>query len=138
MNKEQIIEKVMEGIEQGFNERQKKPYQYVVAYYRTSDDSLMGYHADSFCNLTDREENGKRYNGDNPYDQLAIIRRNLDHTLDKEPSDDQGISGLFGGLSDSTKERHYKGMKKEDIYIQAEYLDEGIAPQRFTYKVINK
>ena len=132
----EITDKIINVLKKGFDERQKKPYQYVVGYYRVDNDKLIGYHASSFCQIVKEKENGKRYNGEDPYKQLAIIRKNLDHTLDIEEA--HTIGNPFASLSLDIKKRHFNDMKKEDIYINAEYLDDSIPPQKFIYHKIGE
>lgn len=129
-NKAEVIGAITAAMKEAFDERQKQPFQYVVAYYLTKDDALLGYHADSFCNLTQEKMGAKRYNGKDPYGQLAIIRKNLDFTLLA-----QDVEG-FQRLSFSVRERYFKGLSAEDVYIVAEYLEDGIPPQRFKFKIV--
>lgn len=136
MEKKQIMEKLMEAMKQSFDERQQKPFQYVVAYYRVKDDSLIGYHASSFCQLTDRKESGKRYNGEDPYEQLKIIRKNLDSTL--RITEESAEKKIFGKIDLNIKNNDFGGLNPEEVWINAEYLDEGIPPQRFEYHIIDK
>lgn len=134
-NKKEIIEKLGDALGKAFEEQQKKPFQYVVAYYKTKDDTFLGYHSGTFCTLTSEKLKGKRYNGENPYSQLRIIRTNLDYTLDMTP--EKAETTLFGKLNLDVKDKYFKGLEKNDIYIVAEYLEDGIPPQKFEMTVIN-
>lgn len=137
MEKKEVIKQVAELLEKSVQERQNKPFPYVVAYYKTSNDELMGYHADSCCSLTQERLNGKRYHGDNPYSQMEIIRKNLDYTLKVDLNEKkEGLAGAFLGITKNIKESYYKDLNKEDIYIMAEYLEDDLPPQKFTYKII--
>lgn len=137
MEKKEVIQKLAEALEKSVQERQNRPFPYVVAYYKTANDELMGYHADSACSLTQERLNGKRYHGDNPYSQLEIIRKNLDYTLKVDPNQEkEGLAGVFLNMAKSVKEKYYKDLNKEDIYIMAEYLEDDLPPQKFTYKII--
>lgn len=126
-----IVNIIKSAIEKRFDEEQSKPFQYVVAYY-TMQDKLIGYHADSFCTLTQDKESAKRYNGEDPYGQLKTIRKNLDYILDYQLKED----AIFGKMTHNIKEEYYKDYKKEDIYINAEYLEEGIPSQKLVFNVI--
>jgi hypothetical protein len=142
MEKKKIIEEAMDKIisskQEHFDKEQQKPFQYVVGYYKVEDDSLIGYHADSFCSLTDNKLGGKRYNGEDPYTQLTVVRKNLDYILDRQNFEEKGNIGyIFTTITKSIKEKYYQDYKKEDIYINAEYLDENIPPQKFVSKKIN-
>lgn len=130
-----VVTAVMGAMQERFEEEQKKPFQYVVAYY-DKKDKLLGYHVDTFCNLTQKIENGKRYNGENPYNQLATIRKNLDYTLDM--TEEKAKGNLFGGLNMLTKNKFYKDLTRDDVFIEAQYLEEGIPPQRFVWEEITK
>lgn len=137
MEKKEVIKQVAELLEKSVQERQSRPFPYVVAYYKTANDELMGYHADSCCSLTQERLNGKRYHGDNPYPQMEIIRKNLDYTLKVDLNEKkEGLAGAFLGITKDIKERYYKDLNKEDIYIMAEYLEDDLPPQKFTYKII--
>lgn len=133
---DKVIDTIMEAMKKAFEERQNEPFQYVVAYRRIKDDSLFGYHLDTFCNVTQEKETAKRYSGDNPYGQLAIIRKNLDYTLDM--TEEKAEKGFFSRLNMTVKNGHFEGVSKEDLYIEAEYLDDDIPPQRFEYQIIKK
>lgn len=135
-DKDKVKEMLIDAMKKAFEEKQSRPFQYVVAYYLTKDDTFLGYHSDSFCNLTQEQLSGKRYSGDNPYEQLAIIRKNLDYTLDMTA--EKAENTIFGALNLSTKARYFDGLAKEDVYIMAEYLDDDIPPQKFVYQKITK
>ena len=135
MEKKEVVNKMIKVIEEIFNEGQKKPYQYVVAYYKVADDTLIGYHLSTFCQVTDNKLKAKRYNGDNPYSQLSVIKKNVDNTLaiTEENAKDQ----FLGSVTLDIKNTHFPNMSAEDVYIVAEYLDEGIPPQKFTHQIID-
>lgn len=126
-----VVEALMGTMSTQFEENQKKPFQYVVAYYGKNDE-FLGYHADTWCNLTQSKESGKRYSGENPYSQLATIRKNLDYTL--EMTEEKAKNTMFGVVNLSIKEKYFKDLTKDDIFIEANYLDEGTPPQRFIWK----
>ena len=136
--KQEIVNELVEKMQEILTERANQPDPYVVAIYRTKDDSLVGYHADSCCSVTQDKMNGKRYHGDNPYKQLDIIRKNIDHVINTDLSKEveDGLAGLFTGISRKIKEKHYKNNKPEDIYIMAEYLEGDIPPVKYEYKII--
>lgn len=131
----EAVDILMNAMAEKFDNDQKQPNRYVVAYY-DKDNNLLGYHADSFCNLTQNKEKGKRYHGDNPYKQLEVIRKNLDFTLSQ--TEDTANKGLFGDLASITKKKYYANMSKEDVFIEAVYLEEGIPPQRFVWREITE
>lgn len=128
-----VTDTILGCMAQRFEENQKKPFQYVVAYY-DKNDNFLGYHDSTFCTLTQKKEQGKRYSGENPYNQLAIIRKNLDYTLNMTEEKTEGK--IFAKLNLQTKEQHFPNLGVEDVFIEAEYLEEGIAPQRFVWKEI--
>ena len=81
----EILDLLGEALKKNFEENQKKPNQYVVAYYKQSDDSLIGYHASTFCQVTQDILDAKRYSGDNPYSQLETIAKNVTKRLLSPP-----------------------------------------------------
>lgn len=135
---EDLTPLIQQALKKVFDENQKKPFQYVVAYKRKDNEELIGYHADSFCQTTQDILQAKRYNGEDPYGQLEIIWKNIVSTLNttEEDTKKEGISGVFAKLSYSIKQNDFKGLSKDDIYIDAVYLTDGIEPQRFVSKVI--
>jgi hypothetical protein len=128
-NLNQVVDVITKTLEETFNENQKRDNQYVVEYRKVSDDSLLGYHLSTFCQVGQERLNGKRYSGDNPYKQLQTIHKNLTHVL--EVGDDS--VGLFDGLKRDIRDNHFKGLKPEDVYLNADYLEEGVAPQKFVF-----
>lgn len=130
MKKEEIIQKVTDAIKKMLDERQDRPDQYIVAYFRTSDDSLIGYHLSTFCQTTGDILKAKRYSGDNPYSQLAIIAKNLRYTLKKDHE------GMFAKIHEQIRDIDFAGLDPGDIYMDAIYLAEGTPKQNFTVKVI--
>lgn len=102
---DEAINVMVNHLKDNFEEKSKLPNQYVVAYYKVSDDSLIGYHLqmDSFCQITQKIYSAKRYSGDNPYNQLKIIAQ------------------------------YYSNLKTEDVYLDAVYLDEDVPKQIFKY-----
>lgn len=133
---DKAIEGFMNVLKKNFEERQSDPDPYVVAYY-DENEQLMGYHASTACNLTQDKNRAKRYHGDNPYPQLAIIRKNLDYTLRAEdPEGTKGLERLFKVMAWTTKQAHFVGKTPEQIFIQAEWLDDNAPKQIFRYTAI--
>lgn len=131
MLKKDILEKLGEAMKEAFDKSQERPNQYVVAYFKKSDDSLIGYHLSTFCQTTDDILEGKRYAGEGPYPQLAIIAKNIAHTLDNEHT------GMFANISNHIKEVNFAGLKSTDIYLDAIYLSDGMPKQDFRYQIID-
>jgi hypothetical protein len=128
-NVNQVVDGLTKVLEETFNRNQERDDQYVVEYRKVSDDSLLGYHLSTFCQVGQERLNGKRYSGDNPYKQLQTIHTNLTHVL--EVGDDS--DGLFDSLKRDIRDNHFKGLKPEDVYLNADYLEEGVAPQKFVF-----
>jgi hypothetical protein len=129
-----VVGALMDVMGKVFAEDQLKPFQYVVAYKRVADDSVIGYHASTFCNHTQDIEAGKRYNGENPYKQLQTIDRNFKSLMEtKEPTD-----SLFAPIKLRLKAEQYTGLSYEEVYLEAVYLDEDTPPQRFVFKEITE
>lgn len=128
-NVNQVVDVITKTLEETFNQNQKRDNQYVVEYRKVSDDSLLGYHLSTFCQVGQERLNGKRYSGDNPYKQLQTIHTNLTHVLEVGDNSD----GLFDGLKRDIRDNHFKGLKPEDVYLNADYLEEGIVPQKFVF-----
>lgn len=109
---------MIEEFVRNFEKRQEDPFQYIVAYYKVADDSLIGYHLSTFNQVTPNINQAKRYQGENPYKQLGVISNNLKGTLT-----DPNI-GLFAELYESIKKKDFQGLKFEEVYIDAVYLHE--------------
>ena len=131
-DKDKVVDALVGALKSVFEADQDKPDQYVVQYLRKSDNTLIGYHASSFCQLTDDRLSGKRYNGDNPYDQLAIIHKNITSVLATTAED----TGLFAPLRIQVKNTYFDGLTIDDIYLQADYLDEDTPKQTFVFKKV--
>ncbi len=131
MNKE-LKKGVMGALQKAFDEMQERPNQFVVAYYKVSDDSLIGYHASTLCQLTQDILDAKRYASEDPYPQLAIISKNLRYTL----ANDHSEESLFSEIHKSIKEDSFNNMKPEEVYMDAIYLAEDTPKQSFRYTII--
>ncbi len=128
-----VVGGLMDVMGKVFAEAQEKPFQYVVAYKRVADDTVIGYHASTFCNHTQDIEAGKRYNGENPYKQLQTIDKNFKYMMSVE----EGSDVLFASIFLDTQ-KSYGGLAYDEIYLEAVYLDEGVPPQRFVFKEITE
>ncbi len=128
-----VVGALMDVMGKVFAEDQLKPFQYVVAYKRVADDTVIGYHASTFCNHTQDIEAGKRYNGENPYKQLQTIDKNFKYMMSVE----EGSDVLFASIFLDTQ-KSYGGLAYDEIYLEAVYLDEGVPPQRFVFKEITE
>lgn len=128
----QVVDGLTKVLEDTFNRNQERENQYVVEYRKVSDDSLLGYHLSTFCQVGQNRLEGKRYSGDNPYGQLETIHNNLTSVL--EVGDDS--DGFFDELKRNVRDNYFKGLKPEDIYLNADYLEEGVAPQKFVFTKI--
>ena len=128
-----VVGALMDVMGKVFAEEQEKPFQYVVAYKRVADDTVIGYHASTFCNHTQDLDKGKRYNGENPYGQLQTIDKNFKHMMNiKEKTD-----SLFAPIHLETQ-KTYGGLDYKQVYLEAVYLDEDTPPQRFVFEEINQ
>ncbi len=127
---ENLKNELASALQKVFDERQERPNQYVVAYYKLSDDSLIGYHASTFCQLTDDILKAKRYSGENPYPQLETISKNLKYTLDTEKHE-----GMFASINNAIKE-DFGGLKSSDLYMDAISLVEGTPKQNLKVKIL--
>lgn len=130
--KKELFGALGEALKEVFNKNQDRPDQYVVAYYRVSDDSLIGYHASTFCQVTKDILNGKRYSGENPYSQLQTISKNLKYTLSEKSSD-----GFFGSIHKKIRNEDFEGLSAEEVYMDAIYLAEGTPKQSFKMLIID-
>lgn len=131
MKKEDIINKITEVMQKAHDERQNSPHQFVVAYFRVKDDTLIGYHLSTFCQTTQDILEAKRYANEDPYPQLKIISKNLHYTLSHTHI------GEFAELHNVIKENDFHNLKPEEVYMDAIYLAEGTPKQNFKYTVIN-
>jgi hypothetical protein len=128
-----VVGALMDVMGKTFEENQQKPFQYVVAYKRVADESVIGYHASTFCNHTQDPEKAKRYNGENPYGQLQTIDNNFRHMMNVKESTDT----FFAGIHLETQ-KMYGGLSYEQVYLEAVYLDSDTPPQRFVFKEITE
>lgn len=122
------MKKLMDELRKYWDKKQNEPYQYVIVYKRTDDDSIIGYHLSTFCTHTKDILEAKRYSGDNPYPQMEVIVRNLSLTL---------AEGDNFEITKEIKKEYYNGLTFEDIYIDAVYLMEGTPKQEFRMNLIN-
>lgn len=118
--KAKAITSIADALAKSFADKQSAPNQFVVKYLKVSDNSLLGYHASTFCQLTEDRDSAKRYDGDNPYDQLATIHKNFTSVVNTKDTDD----GLFAPLRLQVKNTYFPELKPEDVYLDAEYLEE--------------
>jgi len=118
-----------EVLREAWEKQQERPNQYVVAYFRTDNDERIGYHASSFCQLTQDILDAKRYSGDNPYKQLETIATNLRSYLEDEGDH------IFSGICKSVQES-FGGLKPEEIYMDVSYLSEGTPKQDCKYQIV--
>lgn len=125
-----IHEKLGELIQKVKEELAERPNQYVVAYYRKDNDELIGYHASTFCQITDDIFQAKRYAGEDPYGQLGLICGNLRSILER-PSEEQ----LIPSLAEQVKEQ-FNGLSSTEIWMDAIYLAEGMEKQTFKHTII--
>jgi hypothetical protein len=117
----EVLDALAGALKKAFDERQEKPDQYVVAYKNQKTDETLGYHADTFCTMTKEILEGKRYNGEDPYPQLAIIAKNLRYAMQRPQYVEQYMPGLTA----------------DDVYIDAIYLAEGTPKQNFHFKIVS-
>lgn len=117
----EVLDALAGALKKVFEESQNRPDQYVVAYKRQDNDEIIGYHADTFCTVTKELLQGKRYAGEDPYPQLAVIAKNLKYAMGRP----------------NYIEEYMPGLTAEQVYIDAIYLAEGTPKQSFHYKIIN-
>jgi hypothetical protein len=129
MEKKQIAETLGDLIVKAKENSQSPVDQFVVAYYRVKDDSLVGYHADTFCQTVQDILEAKRYNGENPYPQLETISENFKFMLTCKDA-------FFQETMERIRSRYFNNGQPEDFYMDAVYLSEDVAPHRFEFKQI--
>ena len=127
---DELKKKLGDMLGETFDKLQDRPNQFVVTYYKVSDDSLIGYHASTFCQVTKDIMKGKRYSAEDPYPQLTTISENLKYTLDKEHE------GMFSSINKSIQENDFGGLKSSEVWMDAIYLAEGMPKQSFRYTII--
>lgn len=128
-DKNKVIDHFVGALQEAFEKNQQRDNQYVVEYRKVSDDSLIGFHLSTFCQVGQNRLDGKRYSGDNPYKQLETIHKNLTNVLTVGEDSD----GLFDGLKRDIRDNYFSGLGPEDVYLNADYLEEGIQPQKFVF-----
>lgn len=124
---EKVVDSLVGLLKNRFDEGQKEPFQYVVEYRNVHDDSLIGYHLSTFCQVGQDKLGAKRYSGENAFGQLKTINKNLETVLSVT---DDG-SEIFDDLKRGIKNRYFTGLKIEDIYLQPLYLDDDCVKQKF-------
>lgn len=127
-----LTEKLEKVIKETFEKLQERPDQYVVAIYKQANDERLGYHASTFCQVTKDILGAKRYAGLNASEQLKIISKNIKSAL-KESHE-----GLFSELMNSIRDNDFEGLKFEEIYIDAVYLEDGTPKQECNIKIVTK
>jgi hypothetical protein len=130
MTKNQILEDLKDMVLNHFNKIQSSPDQYVVAYFKKDDDSLIGYHLDSFCNISKDILKAKRYAGENCSEQLEVIFKNISYILNNDHE------GIFSTAYNYVKEC-FNYLTSDDIYIDAIYLAQDTPKQSFNCKIID-
>lgn len=131
MNRKDVYNEIVELLNKKLEEHQNYPHQFIVVYYKHSDDSVIGYHASTFCQTVKYALEAKRYAAEDPYPQLKTIYSNLKYALSKEAVTDN----IFAETFKKTQEA-FKGLNLSDIYIDAVYLTEGTPKQEFRYAII--
>jgi len=129
-----VTDAIMKGLSKLHEDRQNAENQYIVVYKKKSDDSVLGYHASTFCQLTKEALRAKRYSGDNPDAQLKIIWKNFQYMVKSQESNDGNFVNI---LSTNTKRTDWEGIDFDDVYIDVEYLSEGTPKQDFSVVLIN-
>lgn len=130
MNK-QVLNKITDIIEKTKKEESKKPFQYVVGYYRVDNEKLIGYHLSTFCQITQEIFEAKRYNGENPTEQLKVIANNIKSILNNEYPD-----SILKEINESTRNA-FDNLKAEEVYIDAIYITEDFPKQNFKYQIVS-
>ncbi len=136
--KKEITEVLADVLQKMHDEKQNRPNQYVVVYKRKSDDSLIGYHLSTFCQITDDILTAKRYAGESPDKQLSVIWDNFKSMMSTTEEDckKEGLAGIFRTLSYNTKTGQWKDIHIDNVYIDAVYLAEGTEKQPLSVVVI--
>jgi hypothetical protein len=127
-----ILNDLTKFMKEEFEKKQDFPNQYVVAYYKVSDDSFIGYHQSTFCQTTKNIFGAKRYSGDNPYKQLEIIAKNLTATLSSDSEKD-----FFGKIMNEIKQTYFPNLLPTEVYLDAVYLAEDMPKKNLLLKFTN-
>lgn len=111
----------------------KRPY--VIKYLVKGE--LHGYHASTFCQLTQDPYSAKRYDAksqESVNSQREIITNNLFGTLR------QAEKGFGNSLADILRKPAYKqyweGVSPDDVFVDIEFLDSNASPQNFEVKKV--
>jgi hypothetical protein len=126
------LEKIGQALVETLEKRQGRANQYVVAYKKKSNDQLIGYHTDSFCSLTSDILKAKRYAGDTPDGQLKTIWGNFESMINSS-EENPG----FLGIPYIVKKAYWLEVDKEDVYIDAVYMADGVPAQSFQAIIID-
>lgn len=85
---------------------------YVFKYVKKSDNSVLGFHQSTYCQLSETPVNAKKYNCENPEEQLKTIQNNFKHVVTRT-EENKG----FLGLAFRVKEEHFQNLSYEDVEI---------------------
>lgn len=131
MKNKKLIEKLVKSLNEISNDERILMNQYVVGYYRTDDDTLIGYHLSSLCQYTKDILEAKRYSGSDPYKQLTVISENLLSVL-TSTIDSDGLASILYTI----KLDYYEDLTIEDIYLKPIELSDGTPEQPLEYKLL--
>lgn len=136
MKKEQIMESLLKKFQEATQKRHNETQQhYVVALKRVKDESLIGYHLSTVGQITQDILSAKRYDVSGDVGgQLRIIQNNYDYKFDPRAVSEEAI---FGDFNKKLLEKYFKGMTKEDFYLEPVELEVGTPKQTFTFTKIN-
>jgi len=127
-----VLEAIGQALVTALEENQKRANQYVVVYMDKRTDKRLGFHADTFCSLTQDIFRAKRYAGTEPEKQLSIIWKNFQSMI-KSTEEEPG----FLGIPLAVKNAYYKSVDAENVYIDVVELANGMPPQEFVAIIID-
>mgnify|MGYP006321794489 CR=1 len=117
-----------------FDELQNQPDQYVIGIYNVLDETLIGYHLSTVCQVTDDILEAKRYSGLEPYEQIMIIHKNISSLL--ALTEEELKDKMFGTIQIAIRKERYEGIGQKDFYLDAIYMNPNIPKQSFRYVVM--
>lgn len=110
-----------------------------VVKYTNTDGDFIGYHKSTACQLTDNKYDAKRYEGDNPERQLAVIHKAVKAMF--EISDDNvehesdGVATIFRRMRLNVRKKYFAAFKDPgEIHLSYEYLDNDAPKQRLVIR----
>lgn len=121
------MQTLKETLHRLWDDMQARKNQFVVGYYDMETDELIGYHASTFHQLTSDILDAKRYAGDNPYEQVALIADNFKQFMARELDENDPFY--------SVRVESQHPFKGKNVYLNAVDLAAGTPKQECRWTI---